>query len=213
MKENGDEMALEDALTYIKWHFTEPGGLLTHIEVGGEVDQTLVQTIGTAFQIMQSAWKEEEYVPKYAVQLVHHVTDAIPRLEQCIHLYPHREPEIANFLLQVSEWTEMVFSSTALSEEGAIMFVCQHLLGTPAFNTELILGSINESALSELLDALDTLARLWQSREQVSKLAAYAMISASWLFDRVEKLFSGAKEHRLHEIERQVNEHITRCLS
>jgi hypothetical protein len=110
--------------------------------------------------------------------------------------------EITHFLLQVGEWTEIVFSSSQLTEEAALMFVCQHLLGTPAFNTELILGSINESALSELLEALDTLARLWQGREQVSKLAAYAMMSASWLFGRVENLFAGTEERRLREVER-----------
>ncbi len=202
----------EDAFACIKRHFTESDGLLAHIERGGEIDETQVQMIGTAFQVMQAAWQEQERVPKQAVQLVHHASNAIPRLEQCMQLYPQREAELVRLWEQVSAWTEQVFSLPSLSEAAALVLVCQHLLGTRPFNTELMLGRIDQDALGELLGALEALAQGWQTREQVCKLAAYTMISASWLFDRVANLFPGTKQRRFQEVEQQVNERITLCL-
>jgi hypothetical protein len=213
MREDADILTWEDALECVRWHFTEPDGLLAHIERGGEIDETQVQMIGTAFQVMQAAWQEQERVPKQAVQLVRHASNAIPRLEQRMQLYPQRQAELVRLLEQVSEWTEKVFSLPSLSEEAALVLVYEHLLGTRPFNTELILGRIDQDALGELLGALEALAQVWQTREQVSKLAAYTMISDSWLFDRAANLFPGTKQQRFQEVEQQVSERITRCLS
>lgn len=120
-----------------------------------------------------------------------------------------------HFIQNVGYWTDTLFftSPAPLSEETAIAVAYQHLLGTPSFNIELILGTINNDALAELLDALTTLASKWESREYISKLVAHAMISSSWLFDRVATLFQGTSQQTLQDAERQVNEAIISCLS
>jgi hypothetical protein len=213
MEEDVNILTLGDALACIKLHFTEPDGLLAQIERGGEVEASQVQMIETAFRVMRSTWMEQDLVPKEATRLVHQASTAIRRLEQCRQLYPQRREMIEHFLFKVIDWVEHVFSLSSMSEEAALVMVIHHLLGTPSFNTELILGSINKSSLEELLDALDTLAHVWQQKEQISKLAAYAMVNSSWLFDRVAKLFPGPRQQRLREVEQQVSEQITRCLS
>lgn len=215
MREDAEILTLEDALACIKWHFTESDGLLVQIEMGKEIDEKQVQMIGTAFQLMQAAWKDKVLVAKNAVQLVRTAIKAIPRLEQYMLLYPQREAEISRFLIKVSGWTDSVFFAPLmpLSEEGAITLVCQHFLGIPSFNTELMLGHIDENALGELSDALERLAQIWETKEYISKLAAHAMLSASWLFEEVANVFSSEKKQRLQEIERQLDERITLCLS
>src|SRR6266516_1378585 len=139
MREDANEMTLEDAFACIKRHFTESDGLLAHIERGGEIDESQVLRIETAFQVMQTAWNTKALVPKYAVRLVRTAINAIPTLEQCILLYPQREAEIRRFIGKVGDWTETVFfaPSAPLSEETAITLVYLHLLGVPSFNGEL----------------------------------------------------------------------------
>jgi hypothetical protein len=110
------------------------------------------------------------------------------------------------------EWIEMVFLSSSKSEEAAFALVCQHLLGTRPFNTELLMGRINEDSLGELLSGLGILAQIWQTRSHISKLAAFAMLSAPRDFEEAALLFSEEKLQRLQEVQQQVMESITRCL-
>ena len=93
------------------------------------------------------------------------------------------------------------------------MQVYQHLLGTPQFNEGLLFGRIDEEALKELLQALEVLAEAWKTKAQISRLIAYTLISTPWLFARQGNLFSGEEQLRFQQVEQQVEEAISECLS
>lgn len=107
----------------------------------------------------------------------------------------------------------MVFLPPARSEEVALSLVNQHLLGTSPFTTELLHGRINDDSLGELINGLAILGQAWQTRENIPKLAAYAMLCVPWDFDEASQHFSGSNLQRLHEIGQQVMESIMKCLS
>jgi hypothetical protein len=117
--------------------------------------------------------------------------------------------------MQVSQWIEAVFSTPFLSEEGAVILLCQHIFGPPPFCVDLRLGNINEDALSDLFVALDTLAYAWKKKTSISKLAAHAMVSTPELLMSVSKVdfIPETEKQRLRVIEQELAERITECLS
>jgi hypothetical protein len=209
MSEDAETLTLEEALACIKLHFTEPEGLVAHIEGGLGIDDMQVRALEVALRRLHIAWQEQDLVPKHDVQLLWNV---VPRLEKCLFLYPEQESEISSFLMNVSEWIEAIFSGPQLSEEDAITLFCQHIFGPPPFCVDLRFGQINEDAVSDLLTALDTLAQAWKKKEHISKLAAHAMISVPELLMSVSSLFSGAEKKRLQDIEQAMTERIMTCL-
>lgn len=212
MNESSRMMMLEEALACIRQQFVEPGNLLARIEMKEEIETNQIEMIEAAFKVIQSAWKDKETVPKEQVRWIRFASDSIPRLERHIQLYPQRKDEIERILSRMHEWIDMIFLPSSESEEVGFALVCQHLLGTRPFNTELLMGRINEDSLGELLSGLRILARQWQTREHISKLAAYAMLSAPRDFEEATQIFSGERLQRLQEVQVQVMESITRCL-
>jgi hypothetical protein len=99
-----------------------------------------------------------------------------------------------------------------MSEESAILLVCQHVLGIPSFNVQLYLGKIDKNAVQELFSALTVLAQLWKDRTEISKLAVHAMMSVPWLFTKTSPFFSEEEKRHLQRIEQQLDEYITLCL-
>ena len=213
MRNSVDPPTLEEALACVRRHFMEPDGLLGKVEQGEGINETAVQELEAAFQVMRDTWEEKTLVPKEAVRLILQVSNSIPRLGQCMQRFPQQTDAIANLVSKVTDWSEHVFSYPLVNEEAALVMVGQHLFGTRPFNMELIMGDINEDSLGELLEALDILGQVWESREQISKFAASTLVDAPWLFDRVVNHFPRGKLQRLHETRQQVMESITRCLS
>lgn len=213
MNEGDSTSTLEEAFACVRRHFMEPDGLLGKIEQGESINETEVQQIAAAFEVMQDAWEEKTLVPKEAVRLILHVSNSLARLDQCMRRFPQQKDAIVSLVSKVTHWREHVFSYPLVNEEAALVMVGQHLLGTRPFNIELIMGDINEDSLGELLEALDILGQVWESREQISKFAASTLVDAPWLFDRVVNHFPRGKLQRLHETREQVMDSITRCLS
>jgi hypothetical protein len=212
MSENGRIMTLEEALACVEQHFMKPDGLLGKLEQGESIAETDVQELEVAFQVMRDTWEEKTLVPKEAVRLIVYASNSMPRLEQCMERFPQHKDAVVSLVSRITEWTEGVFSYPLINEENALTMVGQHLFGTRPFNIELIMGNINEDSLGELLEALDILGQVWETREQISKFAAWTLVEAPWLFDRVKNLFTGERRQRLQETREQVMESITRCL-
>jgi hypothetical protein len=212
MSEDTEILTLEEALVCIRQHFTEPDGLVAHIEKGLEIDDVQVGKLEGALSRLHLAWQEQDLVPKQDVRLLWNV---VPRLEKCLSLYPERTTEMSSFLMQVSQWIEAVFSTPLLSEEGAVVLLCQHIFGTPPFCVDLYLGNINEDALSELFVALDTLADAWKKKAYISKLAAHAMVGTPEVLMSVSEADSipETEKQRLQVIEQELAERITKCLN
>ncbi len=212
MSNSVDLPALENALACFERHFMKPNGLLGKLEKGERIDETDVQELEVAFQVIRDTWEEKTLVPKEAVRLMVYAGNTMPRLGQCIERFPQHKDAIVKLVSRITEWTEQVFSYPLINEENALTMVGQHLFGTQPFNMELIMGNINEDSLGELLEALDMLRQVWETREQISKFAAWTLVEAPWLFDRVSNLFTGERQQRLQETREQVIESITRCL-
>ena len=214
MWRDADIVTMEDALNCIRHHFTESDGLLAHIEGGGEIDDNQVSHIEKAFQVIQAEWKDKTLISKAAVRLVYTAIAAVMKVEQSRLFSKNEEDEVTRFVENVNCWTDALFftQSAPLSEEITIALVLQHLLGTPSFNVELILGDVNHNALIDLLGDLKTLASIWESREDISKLAAQAMLGSPGLFNHVATLFRGPRQQTLQDAERRVNEAIFNCL-
>lgn len=208
-----DPPTLEVAIDCVRQHFVEPDGLLGQIEQGVGVEETEVQQIEVAFGVMRDTWKEKTLIPKEAVKLILHVSSSISTLNRCINRFPQHAEAIENLVYKVTDWTEGVFSLPSVLEENALTMVGQHLLGTRPFNLELLMGRINDDALGELLDALNILGQMWESRRQVSKFAAYAMVCAPLLFEGVRNDFRSEEQQRLQDTREQVVKSIIRCLS
>ncbi len=215
MQEDTDIQTAEEAMSWIKDHLMGKNGILATIEQGGAIDEAERRKIGDAFEMIQQAWLGQQVIPKEGAQLLHQITTLIERVEQHIAFSSQRNQEMIDFLYQVNHWIDLIFFPPAapISEEEAMMQVEQHLLGTPQFNEGLIFGRIDEVALEELLQALGVLAGAWKSKAVVSKLAAYTLISAPWLFARQANLFTGEEQLRFQQVEQQVEEAIIRCLS
>src|SRR5579884_1858830 len=155
-------------------------------------------------------------VPKQVVQLFWRV---FPRIESCLHLYPDKRDEISAFLVKLSTWLEIPFTTpTSMSEDHAIAVVGQHLIG-PSFLVEVLhFGNIDEHALEELFFAIDTLSRVWSQRAFISKFAAGALISTQDIFSsygpfsQVLARFSDAKKELLRKVEQRLLERIDACL-
>lgn len=212
MNNSVDPPTLEEALACIRQHFMEPDGLLRKLEQGEGINETDVQELEAAFQVMRDTWQEKVLVPKEVVRLIVHVSNSMPRLEQCLQKFPPHKDAIVHLVSRITDWTEGVFSYSLPSEEAALTMVGQHLFGTRPFNIGLILGSINEDSLGELLEALNMLGQVWETREQISKFAASTLVDAPWLFDRVRNLFTGERQQHFQQTREQVIESITRCL-
>lgn len=204
-----DRLSMEEALACIKLHFTKPEGLIAQVERGISVDNAQVEMIKVALQRIHMTWEKQNLVPKQDVRLLWGV---LPRLEECLRLYPDRELEIRNLYMQIGQWIDEVFAIPTMSEETAIAVVSQHILG-PSFVMELRFHSMNENAREDLFMALDTLAKAWSNKERISKLAAGAMISVQDLSADVSWLHSDVDKKHLQEIIHQLFERINRCLS
>jgi hypothetical protein len=204
--------ALEEALASIEQHFMKPDGLLGKLEQGEGINEKDVQELEMAFQAMRDTWKEKTLVPKEVVRLVVYASNSVLRLEQCIERFPQHRDAIVTLIPRITEWIEGVFAYPLVNEESALTMVGQHIFGTRPFNLELILNTINKDSLAELLEALDILGQVWETREQISKFAAATLVDAPWLFDRVKNYFTGEREQRLQEAREQVMRSITRCL-
>jgi|SRR5579859_1455970 len=210
MSRNAENLSMEEAVALITQHFQECDGIIAQVERGEKIDGSQVRMIEEALRCLQLAWKGKELVPKHAVRLFWNV---IPRLEKCILLYPHRTDEVSKLMSDLIGWFDGVFSSSLMSEEDAIVLVTQHMIGLPPLSIELRFGNIREDSVEELLMALNVLADTWKTREDISKLAAHAMVSTQAVFMAVSDLFSGTEKQRLNAIEQQLNERITECLS
>src|SRR5712692_8626741 len=64
MGEDAEMLTLEEALACIKLHFTEPEGLVAHIESGLGIDDVQVQVLKVALRRLHIAWQEQDLVPK-----------------------------------------------------------------------------------------------------------------------------------------------------
>jgi hypothetical protein len=213
MNEECHMLTVDEALIYIRQQFMEPDGLISRIELGEKTDTAQVEIVIRACNTLQAAWQGQEIVPKDVVRMIRLATNRLLSLEQSMSTSPQRLEEITQMVSRLQEWIEMIFLPPPQSEEAALVLVCQHLLGTHPFTTELLMGRINEDSVAELVSGLQVLAQAWSTREQISKLAAYAMLSISWNFDEAARHFSGNKLQRFHEVEQQVNKAITECLS
>jgi hypothetical protein len=213
MNEDDQMLTVDEALIYIRQQFMEPDGLISHVELGEKTDMAQIEMVTRACNMLQTAWQGREVVPKEFVRMVRLAAIRLLSLEQSMSSYTQRLEEITQTVSWMQEWIEMVFLPPPQSEEAALALVCQHLLGTRPFTAELLMGRINEDSAGELVSGLQTLAQAWSTRDQISKLAAYAMLGISWDFDEATRHFSGNKLQRFHEVEQQVNEAITKCLS
>lgn len=124
-----------------------------------------------------------------------------------------QEEAIGELIIKLDHWIEQAFSPSSMAEANALSMVGQHLFGTRPFIQELIKGSIDQEALKELLNALNTLGSLWESRVEIPKFGAYAMITAPLLFDRVVHAFTDEELQHLHDVRQEVMVSIKRCLS
>lgn len=212
MKQEKDEMSLEDALRRVKTYILEANGLFAHIEQEGKLDQRKAQEIEQAFQVMKDAWQDQGYVPKHAVQVIHEVAHSLAHIEKQLQTKSGEYRDVIDFCLRMYEWIENTFSPIPLTEEAALVSVCQHLLGTPLLAAELFRGRFDQSNVKDLVESLDVLAQAWRTQKDLPKIAAYALVGDAWLFQHVAHLFPGEKQHMLHEAEHTIYEHIQQCL-
>src|SRR5579883_236350 len=216
MSDNLNEASLKKAISCLTFHFTEHDGLVAQLERGLGIDEADVHAIEQAIQRLHQAWENENLVPKQVVQLFWRV---FPRIESCLHLYPDKRDEISAFLVKLSTWLEIPFTTpTTMSEDHAIAVVGQHLIG-PSFLVEVLhFGTIDEHAVEELFFAINTLSEVWSQRTYISKFAAGALISTQDIFSgygpfsQVLARFSDDKKEQLRKIEQRLLERVDACL-
>lgn len=206
MNENHEFLSTQDALAYVRFHFTEPGGLIAQIEQGSPIDSMQVKNLEAALQRLHLAWLNEALVSKQEVRLLWNV---YPRLEKSLVLYPEREREITEIMSKFIIWTEQLFMTPQVPEEYAIAVVSQHIIG-PSFLANALLGrEITASAVDETFMAVEALARIWKKKENISKLAAGALISTQYL--PISEHFSQKEKQDIQKLIQQLSEQITKC--
>lgn len=206
MNENHEFLSIQEAIAYIRLHFTEPEGLIAQIEQDLPIDNTQVKKLEAALQRLHLAWVDEALVSKQEVRLLWNV---YPRLEKCLALYPEREREITEFMSKVIRWMEQLFMTPQISEEYAIAVISQHVIG-PSFLANALLGrEITASAIDETFMAVKALAGIWEKKEYISKLAAGALISVQYL--PVLEYFPQQKKQDAQKLIQQLSQHIAKC--
>jgi hypothetical protein len=206
MGESHDFLSTQEALAYIRLHFAESEGIIARIEQGLPIDNAQIRRLEAALQQLHLAWLNEDLVSKQEVRLLWNV---YPRLEKSLALYPEREREITEFMSKVIRWMEQLFMTPQVSEEYAIAVISQHVIG-PSFLANALLGrEITASAVDETFMAVEALARIWKKKENISKLAAGALISTQYL--PISEHFSQKKKQDIQKLIQQLSEQITKC--
>lgn len=72
--------------------------------------------------------------------------------------------------------------------------------------------TISEGSLELLLIALDTLSGMWKSKDQISKLAAGAMLNAQEMFTDLQISSVDSEQQSMKEARQQVLARIDACL-
>lgn len=206
MNDESERMSVEEALTCIKLHFTEPEGLLAQIEQGLPIPNIQVERLEIALRRLHEAWMHRDLISKREAGLLWNV---LPRLEQYMLLYPHREAEIRDFMFKLNVWFDQLFMTQEMSEEQAIAVISQHIIG-PSFLAEVLLGeTIKPAAIEEVFTAVDVLAQIWKKKEAISKLAAGALITIQGF--PISEYYSELKRKEIQKTIQTLQEHITEC--
>ena len=160
-----NSQSLTDAYEIVRLHLSKSDGLMSQLEQGLVVDEAMVQELEQAIERIALEWRNVSVVPKQVVQLF---CNLFPRLENCIHLYPFREPKLSNLYYNFVDWIDHLFAEEPLSEEAAIAIVNQQIGGLQPLALELRHGKkLQEGTLELFYAALDRLSELWQPKEYV----------------------------------------------
>ncbi len=202
-----EKNSLEDDYSIVRFHLSEPNGLIDQLEKGRPIDEKLINVLSNAIDSIKREWVKVSVVPKHVVQLFFPI---FGRLEECIRRYPQREAELRRLYFLFAQWVDSLFAEEPLSEEAAVAIVSQQISGLRPLALDLRLGQgIDEAPLDLFLTALDTLNVAWRSKEYVSKIAVGAMINANEVFSTLKSSCSYEEQQKLKEIERK----IAQCLN
>jgi hypothetical protein len=197
-----EKFSLEDDYSIVRFHLSEPNGLMDQAEKGRPIDEKLINVLSNAIDSIKREWVKVSVVPKHVVQLFFPI---FGRLEEYIRRYPQREAELRRLYFLFAQWVDTLFAEEPLSEEAAIAIVSQQIGGLRPLALDLRLGQgIDEASLDLFLTALDTLNITWKSKEYVSKIAVGAMVNANEVFLTLKSSCSYEEQQRLKEIERKI---------
>jgi hypothetical protein len=206
MSDKSEMMPIEEAMAYIKLHFTQSEGLLAQIEQGRPIPNDQVEKLEVALRSLQEAWSHTELIAKQEASLLWNV---IPRLEQGLLQYPHQEAEIRDLMFKLSVWFDQMFMTQDMSEEQAIAVISQHIIG-PSFLAEVLHGeAIKSAGIEEVFTAVDVLAQIWKKKETISKLAAGALITTQCI--PVSEYYSEHERRKIQKTLQALQDHITEC--
>ncbi|BCL80554.1 hypothetical protein ccbrp13_30190 [Ktedonobacteria bacterium brp13] len=207
-----EDFSLQQAYTVLQYHVTEPGGLLDQVDRGLPIEKDLkddFSQLERAFKKVQSAWEQQVEVPKH---IVHMFSGVFPRIDARMQLHPE-ELELREVYLRFSHWIEHLFTPGDPDENYAIAVVTTQVLGVSSISLDLHhRQGLDQPTLGLFFDALDDLAHIWQTRENVSRLAAGSMIIAQDIFISQDNGHTGRKMQEIVEARKVLAEKVENCL-
>lgn len=207
-----EDFSLQQAYRVLQYHVTEPGGLLDQVDHGLPIEKDLkddFSQLEQAFKKVQSAWEQQVEVPKH---IVHMFSGVFPRIDARLQLHPE-ELELREVYLRFSRWIEHLFLPSSLDENHAIAVVTTQILGATSISLDLHhRQGLDKFTLDTFFDALDDLAHIWQTRENVSRLAAGSMIIAQDIFITQGDGHTGRKMQEIVEARKVLAEKVENCL-
>lgn len=208
MQNNEERLGPKEAISFLKVNFTEPQGIIARIGRGLNVSTNEMHLIEEALNVVHETWENQQLISKQEALMLWNV---FPRLEACLNSLVVTNEEIVQFVTRLEGLIDQLFTASVMSEEAAVAVLSQNVLG-PSFLIEVRFGTINEGNLEELKDALKVLARAWKKKENISKLAAGAMISLRYLFASINDMYLDESQQRLQEIKQQIFDLVDQCL-
>ncbi|GCF07607.1 hypothetical protein KDI_11710 [Dictyobacter arantiisoli] len=140
------------------------------------------------------------------------LSSVLPRLDTYMQQHPEKI-ELGEVFMWVSEWIDKIFVTEPLDEVSAIAVVSKHALYISPFVYDLRFHQrIDQPALSKFFNALDTLAEKWQSKEEVSKLAAGSMILVQEYFILYGDGYTGVQKREIMQAQDELAKKIEKCL-
>ncbi len=201
---------LDSAVLLVTKNFVHPNGLLDKFEKNIEINKNELDHLLEAMEIIYKYWIDKKEIPKDVARAL---LDVLPRLEKCLTLYPQKKEDIVEIIEKIGFWIEKIFSTPQMTEEQAITIVSQHVIGLSfAVAIQNAIGT-SEGMLADFLFALETLEQAWKNKDQISKLAAGALISAQTLFEDFQTHYSKPDKQHMQKAIQEIRNHITRCFN
>ncbi len=206
---------LNEAWEALRFHFTDPEGLIARFEAGYPIESEPLEQVRQAIERIELSWEGQSDLPKEDVYRLW-TWHPMHRLEACIKQHPERreDPAFSELIELVGHGIGQMFKTDTANEEYALSILYNHLVGNiPSFLIELrSCGEIDKDAVWQVLFCLDMIAPFWKQRSVVPRWCAGGMVDVRQLVRRVSGIFTEQTLSELRVIQEQFEEKVQKCL-